>query len=48
LKRVRNGWGLEQPLSPFSEILQRLGQWGLSKKLADILNVAIHEETQMH
>jgi hypothetical protein len=48
LNRIRDGWGSDQPLGPFSEILQRLGQWGLSKKLGDILNVAIHEETDMH
>jgi hypothetical protein len=47
LRRIRNGLGYEQPLGPFSDILQRLGHWGLSKKLGDILNVAIHEETNM-
>jgi hypothetical protein len=43
LQRDRSAWN-DQPLAPFSEVLQRLGQWGLSKKLGDILNVAIHEE----
>lgn len=47
LGRVRSGFGAEQPLSAFSEILQRLGYWGMSKKLGDILNVAIHEETDV-
>lgn len=47
LDRIRDGWGSDQPLGPFSEILQRLGYWGLSKKLGDILNIAIHEETNM-
>ena len=47
LRRIRNGWGFDQPLAPFNDVLQRLGQWGLSKKLGDILNVAIHEETNM-
>jgi hypothetical protein len=45
LQRSRNGLGCDHPLSPFSEILQRLGYWGIAKKLGDILNVAIHEET---
>jgi hypothetical protein len=45
LSRIRGGWGSDQPLGPFSEILHRLGQWGLAKKLGGILNVAIHEET---
>jgi hypothetical protein len=45
LQRSRNGLGCDQPLGPFSEILHRLGHWGIAKKLGDILNVAIHEET---
>ena len=45
LQRTRNGLGCDQPLGPFSEILHRLGHWGIAKKLGDILNVAIHEET---
>jgi hypothetical protein len=45
LWKIRNGWGSDQPLGPFSEILQRLNHWGLAKKLGDILNIAIHEET---
>jgi hypothetical protein len=47
LQRIRNRWGSDELLSPFSEILQKLGQWGLSKKLRDILDIAIHEETNM-
>ena len=47
LRRIRNGLGSEQPLGPFSDVLHRLGHWGLSKRLGDILNVAIHEETNM-
>jgi hypothetical protein len=47
LRRIRYGLGSEQPLGPFSDILQRLGHWGLSKRLGDILNIAIHEETNM-
>jgi hypothetical protein len=47
LQKIRSGWGSDQPLSPFSEILQRLGHWGLSKKLGNILNVAIQEEIHM-
>lgn len=45
LQRSRNGLGCDQPLGPFNEILQRLGHWGIAKKLGDILNVVIHEET---
>jgi len=45
LQRSRNGLAGDHPLGPFSEILQRLGYWGIAKKLGDILNVAIHEET---
>lgn len=44
LQRIRDGWGSDQCLGPFSEILHRLGYWGLGDKLGDILNVAIHEE----
>lgn len=47
LQRIRSGWGSDQPLSQFSEILQRLGHWGLSTKLGNILNVAIQEEIHM-
>lgn len=47
LQKIRSGWGSDQPLSPFSEILQRLGHWGLSNKLGNILNVAIQEEIHM-
>lgn len=47
LSRIRGGWGSDQPLGPFGETLCRLGQWGLARKLGDILNVAIHEETHL-
>ena len=47
LQRIRTGWGSDQPLSQFSEILQRLGHWGLSMKLGNILNLAIQEEIHM-
>jgi hypothetical protein len=47
LRRIRTGLGSEQPLGPFNDILQRLGYWGLSKRLGDILNIAIHDETNM-
>jgi len=47
LQKIRSGWGSDQPLSPFSEILQRLGHWGLSTKLGNILNVVIQEEIHM-
>lgn len=45
LMRIHDGWGSDQPLEPFSEILHRLAKWGLAEKLGDILNVAIQEET---
>ena len=39
------GCASDQPFGLFSEILHRLGPWGLATKLGDILNVASHEPT---
>lgn len=44
LQRVREVRGSDQCLGPFSDILHRLGYWGLAEKLGDILDVAIHED----
>ena len=46
-REIQSGSGWDQSLGLSNEVLQRLGQWGLSKKLGDILNVAIHKETNM-
>jgi hypothetical protein len=47
LYHVRDGWGADQALGPFSEILHRLGYWGLAEKLGSILDVGIIGEINL-